>query len=116
MNAKLKIIVFMWVGSFVLLVPFGGCSYYLLTLKTELVENAKAYHPFCCSPCIVSPDNRCCRRVVAVSRTKRHRRFRNQRLANGVWPKQKRRLENGAAFRSFIAGIDAQPDLRHRPQ
>ena len=33
-------------------------------------------------------------RVVAVSWTKRHGRFRNQRPADGVWTKQERRLEN----------------------
>src|SRR6185369_215899 len=32
-RARQKIIVFMGVGSFVRLVPFRGCSYYLLTLR-----------------------------------------------------------------------------------
>src|ERR1044072_5796065 len=95
-----------------------SCAFLMLLIlsayfKTELVQNVKDHLSFCGS-LTVSPGARCFRRVVAVSWTKRHGRFRNQRLAGGVWTKQERRLEKVAPRGSFVAGVDARSNLRHR--
>src|ERR1044072_277704 len=52
--------------------------------------------------------------MVTVPRAERHRCFRNQRLALGVWTKQKCRLENRTSSGSLVSGVDARSDLRHR--
>src|SRR5689334_1083848 len=52
--------------------------------------------------------------MVAVSRSKRHRRLHDHRLAGNLWSSEERDLENSVAGWSLVAGVDSRSHLRHR--